>query len=237
MNPGGPTWVVVPALDEEASIGPVVQAFAAHPGVDRVLVVDNDSQDATSTRARAAGAEVLHESRRGYGVALRAGIEHACARGAARLVLVEADGTYRAEDLERLLDPLERAELVLGSRRGSGGVPWSQELANRAVAALLSLAWPRGRPWLEDVGCTYRAFTAGAWTRMRAECQAPGPEFSPQMLCSARRHRLPTRQVRVPCGRRGAGRSKHTGNMRALVRTALRMLRTIARERLARRGS
>jgi len=86
----GPLAVVVPARNEEASIEPVVQAFAGLAAVDLVIVVDNGSDDRTAERARAAGARVLAEPRPGDGAALRAGIEHALASGAARVALVES---------------------------------------------------------------------------------------------------------------------------------------------------
>ena len=226
--------VVVPALDEEASIAAVVAAFRAQPTVGAVLVVDNGSRDRTAERARAAGASVIAEARRGYGAALRAGIERALADGAQRVVLVEADGTFEAAEIGRLLEPLATHALVLGSRardlRGALG------LGNRLVAGLLAALWPRSSCRLTDVGCTYRAFTRSAWERLRARVPADGPEFAPQMVCAAFRQRLPVLEVPVRYGQRASGASKHTGSLASVVRTALRMLRAIIAQRLASRG-
>ena len=58
---------VIPALDEEGSIGHVVTGIGRH--VARVVVVDNGSRDRTPEVARGAGAEVVREPRRGYGSA------------------------------------------------------------------------------------------------------------------------------------------------------------------------
>lgn len=222
--------VVVPALDEEASIAEVVHAFRARPEVAFVLVVDNGSCDRTAERARAAGARVLAEARRGYGAALRAGIEQALADGARRLVLVEGDGTFDASEVGRLLEPLAEHALVLGSRaRDLGGLLGA---GNRLVALGLVALWPRASCRLTDVGCTYRAFTQAAWEALRTGLTADGPEFAPQMVCEAFRRRLRVREIDVRYGRRRSGASKHTGSAWPVVRTALGMLRSILAKRL-----
>ena len=231
MEPRGRAlFVVVPALDEEESIAAVVADFRARPEVATVLVVDNGSRDRTAERARAAGALVVSETRRGYGAALARGCHEALAAGAGRLVLCEADGTFAAAELEKLLAPLEGHDLVLGSRARE--LPLVLGLGNRAVALLLTALWPWRSILLSDVGCTYRAFTADTWRRLAPDLDAPGPGFAPQMACAAFRAGLRVREVPVGYGARRAGSSKHTGNVRGVLRTALRMLRTILRERL-----
>lgn len=223
--------MVLPALDEEASVAAVVRGFRAQPAVDLVVVADNGSRDRTAELARAAGAEVIAEARRGYGAALRAGIEHALARGAELVALAEADDTFDPAELERLLDPLESWALVLGSR--SAGLPPGLRHGNWAVAKLLAALWLRSSCHLTDVGCTYRAFTAEAWRALRPAATADGPELAPQMVCAAFRAGLAAREVPVHYLPRGSGRSKHTGGL-ATLRTAARMLRAILRERFRR---
>jgi glycosyltransferase involved in cell wall biosynthesis len=222
--------VVVPALDEEASIAAVVAGFRAQSEVERVIVVDNASRDRTAECARAAGAEVVREDRPGYGAALRAGIEHALGSGCDVVVLTEADGTFDPGEIGRLLAPLDRHGLVLGSR--TRVLEGALRHGNRAVAWVLAALWPRSACALTDVGCTYRALTAGTWARLRAGARADGPEFSPQMIAEAFRQRIATRVVPVSYGTRSGGESKHTGSARAVARTATRMLRAIVAKRL-----
>lgn len=224
--------VVIPALDEEASIAAVVTDFRARPEVDLVLVVDNGSRDRTAERAEGAGARVVREARRGYGAALRRGIEEALGAGCELVVLCEADGTFVAGELGRLLEPLAGAGLVLGSRAAE--LPGALALGNRAVALFLSALWPRTSTRLSDVGCTYRAFTAATWRRIAARVDADGPAFSPQMMCAAFAAGIAVREVAVQYGTRRSGSSKHTGDVRAVLRTALVMLRAIVRERVRR---
>jgi hypothetical protein len=75
---------IIPCLEEETAIGPVVTAVLAQ-NVDEVVVVDGGSKDRTVERARAAGARVIVEPRRGYGRAIQAGI--AAVRNDAEIVV------------------------------------------------------------------------------------------------------------------------------------------------------
>src|SRR5262245_2320969 len=83
--------VVIPALDEEATIGEVVRAVPRDIAGE-VIVVDNGSRDRTVERAREAGARVVRESRRGYGSACQAGVR-ACAPECEIVVFMDGDGS------------------------------------------------------------------------------------------------------------------------------------------------
>ncbi|MBK7582951.1 MAG: glycosyltransferase family 2 protein [Myxococcales bacterium] len=91
---------ILPALDEEAAIARVVRGVTPH--VDRVIVVDNGSVDQTARLAAEAGADVVSESRRGYGRACLAGVARAREPGADVLVFLDADGSDAPEDLPRV---------------------------------------------------------------------------------------------------------------------------------------
>lgn len=107
--------VIIPALNEESSIGAVLKAIPA--SVAEVIVVDNGSTDATAAVALSAGATVVAESRRGYGAA--------CLRGMAALgedttivVFMDADYSDHPEELPSLTAPIleGKADMVIGSR-------------------------------------------------------------------------------------------------------------------------
>ena len=117
----GPVTVIIPAFDEEASIGEVVSSVG---GVLRrldapheIIVVDDGSRDATRTRAGDAGARVIvHDRNRGYGAALKTGV---VAARAETLLIVDADGTYPVDRIPAILAMLQSADLVIGVRVGS----------------------------------------------------------------------------------------------------------------------
>src|SRR5215468_8694577 len=101
--------VVIPAVDEEEAIGRVLAEIP--PVVSEVIVVDNGSRARTAEVARAAGATVVREPRRGYGQACLAGI--AAAGDAEVLVFLDGDHSDHPEQLPLVLAPIRdgRADL------------------------------------------------------------------------------------------------------------------------------
>lgn len=131
--------VIIPALNEEACIGPVLSDIPSQ-SVDEVIVVDGGSTDRTVEIAQALGARVIHEPRRGYG--------RACATGAAAaqgdiLLFLDADGADDPTQIPDLVAPIlaGQADMVLGSRLRSQSLPgamlWHQKLGNQLAAWLL----------------------------------------------------------------------------------------------------
>lgn len=109
--------VVVPALNEEATVGKVVAGLVAS-GLDCV-VVDDGSTDATAVRARAAGATVVSlPFNLGIGGSLRCGFRYALAHGYRVVVQCDADGQHVPAEIETLLERQRAsgAHLVIGSR-------------------------------------------------------------------------------------------------------------------------
>lgn len=115
-RPSQPTLaILVPCLDEEKGIADVVTDYRREfPGA-RILVIDNGSSDATAERARAAGAEVLLESRRGKGRAISTAFD---LLQEDLVLMVDGDGSYPAEGGRRLLEEHQReaADMITGIR-------------------------------------------------------------------------------------------------------------------------
>lgn len=111
--------VIMPARNEAERIAPVIEGvFAALPGA-RVLVIDDDSSDATIEVARAAGAIVAPlPFHLGYGGALQTGYRYAVCEGFEHLVQMDSDGQHRPQDLPRLLACVREGvcDLAIGSR-------------------------------------------------------------------------------------------------------------------------
>src|SRR5262247_1342056 len=125
--------VIIPALNEEESIGDVVRECLATGLPDEVIVVDNGSSDRTAAHAQQAGARVV-TAPRGYGRACAAGVKAAQSRSEI-LVFLDGDGSDCPEMMERLVRPimLGDADFVIGSRlrgeRESGSMNFSQIFA------------------------------------------------------------------------------------------------------------
>lgn len=235
MHQGRRISVIVPAYNEEATIAAVVSDFRSHPAVDEVIVVDNNCRDATAERAREAGARVVTETDKGYGCALRGGIN---ASTGDWIILVEADGSFRAHDVDKFLCYLPDANLVMGTRttrqmvQQGANMPFHLRWGNVTAAKILQFLWyiPH-EPRLTDVGCTYRALTRETWSVIRDGLTESGPAFSPEVMCETLRHGLRIIEIPVHYFNRAGGDSKHSKNFAAIARTAIKMLRTIFRKR------
>lgn len=156
--PPGPVLVVVPALNEEDSVGAVVAELRdAVPNAD-VLVVDDCSRDATREVAAAAGAWVLAlPFHLGVGGAMRAGFRFAERHGYRAVVQVDADGQHDPTEILRLLEALEHDDVVVGGRfsgRGHYEVGLIRRAAMRVLAGIVS--W-LVRTRLRDVTSGFRA--------------------------------------------------------------------------------
>ncbi len=164
----GRVAVIIPAHDEAASIGSVLDAIP-RPLCGRqpfVIVVDDGSEDGTGEVARAHGADLVvrHERNRGLGAALRTGLETARRAGVEAAVYLDADGEYQAAEIPRLLEPVlaGEADYVVGSRYLAGR-PAEQSrmryLGNLIFTAALSVLAGRR---LSDGQSGFRAFSARA---------------------------------------------------------------------------
>lgn len=230
--------VVIPAFDEEEAIATVVRDLLDSPLVDDVLVVDNSSRDRTAARAAEAGARVETVRCTGYGDTIAWGLDHATSE---ILVVVEADHSFRAKDLGKLLEYLKDADMVIGTRttrqlieQGTnmeGLVRW----ANVAAGKLLELLWWSQEPRFTDVGCTYRALWRDTWERIGPEVTGTGPEMAPEMMIEVLRAGMRIVEVPVSYHPRLGGASKHSADFRSLAKTGSKMLRLIVARRMRRR--
>src|SRR5262245_8694865 len=117
-------WAVVPAYQAEGTIGEVVRGVRA-AGLERVLVIDDGSRDATAGVAAQAGASVLkHAANRGKGAALWTGFRAALRAACDAVVTLDADGQHDPRELPRLVGAWRRQPdaLVVGARKLSPAV-------------------------------------------------------------------------------------------------------------------
>lgn len=216
--------VVIPAIDEEPAIGRVLAEIPR--SVSEIIVVDNGSRDRTAEVARAMGATVVREPRRGYGQACLTGI--AAAPDADVFVFLDGDGSDHPEQLEDVLGPVLRgeADLVIGSRalgrRAPGAHPWHAVLGTRLCVSLMNRLIGTQAT---DLG-PFRAIGAPALRRLDMSDRDFG--WTVEMQLKARRHRLRVREVPVDYRPR-IGRSKVSGTLGGSMRAGVKILATIAR--------
>jgi glycosyltransferase involved in cell wall biosynthesis len=226
--------VIIPALDEEAALGATLAELAALrpalPPMD-IVVVDNGSRDRTAEVARAAGARVVSEPRRGYGSACLAGIA-ALGDGAELVAFCDADGASDPAELPALLDPLVagEADLAIGARARDrtepGAMTPQQRFGNWLAARLLRLLYGIRAT---DLG-PFRAIRREALERLGMRDTGFG--WTIEMQIRAGRAALRVREVPVRFRRRRAGRSKISGTVRGTIGAGAKIIWTILRYRL-----
>jgi len=218
--------VIVPTYNERANIESTAgRVRSAVSGAD-LLVVDDNSPDGTGEIADKLAAEdsqihVLHRDRKaGLGAAYIAGFHWALEAGYDVIVEMDADGSHRPEELPRLLDALETADLVLGSRYVPGGTvlnwPKSRELLSRGgnTYARLMLGIK-----LKDATGGYRAYRAAALRKIALdEVESQGYCFQIDLAMRAIRAGLTVTEVPITFVERVHGTSKMS---RAVVAEAL----------------
>lgn len=176
--------VVIPCLDEAAAIAGCVwrarETLAGAGLSGEVIVVDNGSSDGSGDRARAAGAMVVCEPRRGYGQAYRSGF--AAARGR-YVVMGDADGSYDFGELVRFVEMLNGgADFVIGTRlRGRihpGAMSWLHRyVGNPFLNGVLNALYGAG---VSDSHCGMRAFRRSDLARL--ELSSTGMELASEQV-------------------------------------------------------
>jgi glycosyltransferase involved in cell wall biosynthesis len=222
------TIAVIPALDEEDAIATVVREVLPH--VTRVVVVDNGSKDATSSRASDAGAEVVREPRKGYGAACIAGVRRARDLGARVVLFLDGDGSDDPGATPRLLAPIVagEADIVLGVRTnvGLGAMAPVQRFGNWLAPLLMRVL----------VGADYtdmppfKAVTTPALDRLALTDEGMG--YIIQMLLRAHSLGLRVVEVEVAHRPRRAGRSKVSGTVSGTLRASAKIVSAIVRHAL-----
>ncbi len=221
--------LVIPALDEAATIGDVVAAVD-RTLVDWVIVADNGSRDETAARAAAAGARVVCEPRRGYGRACRRALAEAPPWDI--VVFLDGDGSDDPREIPRLLQALHEqdADLVIGSRvlgrAEPGALTLVQRLGNALTCSLVRLLW--GARYT-DLG-PFRAVRRTAYERLAMS--EPAYAWTIEMQVKAARLRLRVAEVPVSCRVRQGGRSKVSGTLLGSVRAGRRILAYVLAARL-----
>lgn len=123
-------WMVMPAHNEERSIGRVLDVLKRE-GYSKVIVVDDGSSDKTAEVARKRGAVVIrHAKNMGLGAALRTGLKAAFERGADVAVTFDADGQHDPKSVRKLLDSLDGCDLAIGVREKQIGIPLHKRVGN-----------------------------------------------------------------------------------------------------------
>jgi glycosyltransferase involved in cell wall biosynthesis len=217
--------LIIPTLDEEDSIGPVIGRIPREL-VSHIIVADGASRDATVSRARAAGAEVI-EPGRGYGRACMAAA--LAAHRSDVLVFMDGDGADDPSAIAQLIKPIAAGEydFTVGSRtrgkRAPGSIAWHQLAAGRLAGLALWLLY--GVRYTDM--CALRAIRRQQLIELGMRELTYGWNIEMQMRAAAAGLRILEIPVNYHC--RIAGRSKVAGNLLGSIKAGTRIIATFAR--------
>jgi hypothetical protein len=190
--------VVIPCLNEASSIERCVtrarEALDGQGWLGEVIVADNGSEDGSAELAKAAGALVVFEPRRGYGSAYLAGF--AAATGD-YIVMADADLTYDFNDIPRFVEELDGgADLVMGDRMKGiqpGAMPWLHRyVGNPVLTGILNLFFRTG---VRDAHCGMRAVRREVLPRL--DLRTTGMEFASEMVIRAGKANLNIAEIPI----------------------------------------
>lgn len=226
--------VIIPALNEEKSIGLVARDLRRTAKTRRlkieIIVCDNSSTDQTAAVARKAGCIVVKESERGYGAACLRALAQVSARSKCYL-FIDADYSDFPEEFPRLAQPIlaNQADLVIGSRvapgapREQGSLTPQQRFGNWLATFLIRIFF---RQRYSDLG-PFRAISAAAYANLAMADRNFG--WTVEMQIRAAKQKL--RILEVPVSyRRRIGVSKISGTIRGTIMAGTIIIKTIFRE-------
>ncbi len=216
--------VVMPVYNEVENIRNAIKSFLNQPFVDEVIAVDNNSSDGSDSEIKKTNANYVLEEKQGYGAALQRGMREATGD---LIVTVEPDGTFLANDIEKLLIYSLDFSVVLGTRT-SRALIWSNanmrfvlRMGNWVVAKFLEYLF--NGPSLTDVGCTYKLINRQAYEKIKNSFTVDGSWFSPEFMIRILQYNISCVEVPVHyCPRKGY--SKITGETYKVAFLGLKMI-------------
>lgn len=223
--------VIIPAFNEQDSIAKVLEDIPQGL-VHEVIVVDNGSTDATAERARAAGARVIREPRKGYGSACLAGM--AALDGPDIVVFIDGDYSDHPEEMTQLVQPIldDAADMVIGSRtlgeHEKGALLPQARFGNALATWLLRLLYGAD---FTDLG-PFRAICYDKLLEIGMQDTNFG--WTVEMQIKAAQHGLRSQEIPVSYRKR-IGVSKVTGTLSGTVRASYKILYTIFKYSVVRR--
>lgn len=220
--------VLIPALNEEVSLSQVLGDLPREV-VEEIVVIDNGSVDRTAEVARAGGATVLSEPRRGYGSACLAGIAYLRDRAPDVVVFLDADYSDYPDELPAIIRPIvtEGYDFVIGSRTKGEAEPGALLLQARFGNALATslIRWLYGFAY-SDLG-PFRAIRFPALLTLGMTDRTYG--WNVEMQIKAVRRGLRIAEVPVRYRKRAGGESKVSGTVKGTLLAGWKILWTVFR--------
>ena len=226
--------VVIPAFNEEQSIGIVIQKLwntkdsNGNKIVDEIVVCDNASTDKTAQLAKQAGAKVVYQNIPGYGIACQTAISELAPTDI--VLFVDGDDScYPEQAVELFAAIVQGADMAIGSRTlgniGKGAITPVQKFGNRLASFLIRALW---RVEVTDLG-PFRAIRWNSLSRLQMQDRAFGWTVEMQVKAAQLRMRV----VECPVDSKARiGKSKISGTLKGVIGAGIGILSKIAMLRI-----
>jgi glycosyltransferase involved in cell wall biosynthesis len=217
--------VIIPAFNEEKSIGKVIEAIPKNV-VNHVIVVSNTSYDKTVEVAKSAGAIVLEENRKGYGWACLLGIEKSKELHTDIVVFLDGDFSDFPEEIPKVIDPIlnDGMDMVIGSRvlgkRERGSLTPQQVFGNWLATRLIRLFY---HAKFTDLG-PFRAIKALELEKLKMADKTYG--WTIEMQIKAVKNNLKFKEVPVNYKKR-IGVSKVSGTVKGTILAGIKIISAV----------
>ncbi len=222
--------VIIPAFNEEAAVGKVLQAIPKDL-VREIIVCNNNSTDNTAAVAAANGATVLLEPTMGYGNACLKGINYLRQKPKGEqpdiVVFLDADYSDYPDEMPQLVQPIlaDGKDMIIGSRAlgnlEKGSMTFPQRFGNWLATTLIRLFYDYH---FTDLG-PFRAIRYDALIAMNMQDKTFG--WTVEMQVKAAKMKLKTGEVAMNYRRRAGGKSKVSGTIKGAILAGYKILWTI----------
>lgn len=189
--------VIIPVARKEKSIFNVIQELDTTGYIDEIVVVNWDSDSETLKQIERTRARLVKQNKNGVGRAIKTGIK---STKADILVIAEPSGSFRGDDVSKLLSYSENFDTVFGSRThvpliGKGsGMTFLRRLTDDLFGKMISLFFLSSN--ITDVGCTFRLTNRKGWNAVSRELTSDDELFLTQWLIAAAKNKV--RFIEIP---------------------------------------
>ena len=190
--------VILPTYREKLSIRRVIHEFENSRLVDEIIVVDNNAETGTQSEVHKTQARLIHETRQGYGYAIRKGIENTSAD---LIIVAEPDGSFDGKDVVKLLAYSDDFDTVFGSRthlplvqKGSD-MTFMKRIGDVLLAKLAIVLFLC--PPLTDLGCTLRITNRKGWKSVAKEAQSADAIFATEWVLVAAKNKVKFMEIPI----------------------------------------
>jgi glycosyltransferase involved in cell wall biosynthesis len=183
--------VIIPTYNEEKNIVDVIEKVKNY--VQKIIVVDDGSNDNTTKKAKETGAIVLkHIVNMGKGSAAKTGCDYAYLHKYEKIILLDGDGQHNPKEIPEFIEQLKHADVVFGYRKFNKNMPWVFRFGNQSINWVTKILYGIN---IKDTQGGYRAFNTKVYKKIR--WKASDYSMESEMIANVGKHKLKYSQVPI----------------------------------------